>query len=64
MIREISLSGREQIPDLVSHFFDLLKFRKVGLATIEKLAILVQECRDVALQIFDLEVAWRFVAKR
>ena len=41
MIREISLSGREQIPDLVSHFFDLLKFCKVGLAAIEKLAILV-----------------------
>ena len=56
MIREISLSGREQIPDLVSHLFDLLKFRKVGFAAIKKLAILVQKCRHVALQIFDLEV--------
>ena len=63
MIRHISLGGLEQISDLVSHFFDLLKFREIGLAAIEEVAILIQECRYVALQIFDLEVAWRFVAR-
>jgi len=62
MIRHICLGGLEQISDLVSHFFDLLKFREIGLAAIEEVAILVQECRYVALQILDLEVAWRFVA--
>ena len=49
MIRHISLGGLEQISDLVSHFFDLLKFRQIGLAAIEEVAILVQECRYVAL---------------
>jgi len=63
MIRHISLGGLEQISDFVSHFFDLLKFRQISLAAIEELAILVQECRYVALQILDLEIAWRFVVR-
>ncbi len=63
MIRHIGLGGLEQISDLVSHLFDLLKFREVCFAAIEELAILVQECRNVALQILDLEIAWRFVAR-
>ena len=63
MIRHIGLGGLEQISDLVAHLFDLLKFREICLAAIEELAILVQECRYVALQILDLEVAWRFVAR-
>ena len=63
MIRHISLGGLEQISDLVSHFFDLLKFREIGLAAIEEVAVLVQECRYVALQILDLEIAWLFVAR-
>ena len=61
MIRHLSLGGLEQISDLVSHFFDLLKFREIGLAAIEEDAILVQEYRYVTLQILDLEIAWRFV---
>ncbi len=64
MIRHISLGRVEQISDLVSHFFDLLKLRQIGLAAIEEVAILVQERRYVALQILDLEVAWEFVASR
>ena len=64
MIRQIGLGGLEQISDLVSHFFDLLKFREIGLAAIEEIAILIQECRYVALKIFNLEVAWWFVARR
>ena len=63
MIRHISLGGLEQISDFVSHFFDLLKFREIGLAAIEEVAILAQECRYVALQILDLEIAWRFVVR-
>ena len=61
MIRHLSLGGLEQISDLVSHFFDLLKFREIGLAAMEEAAILIQECRYVALQILDLEIAWRIV---
>jgi len=63
MIRYIGLGGFEQISDLVSHFFDLLKFREIGLAAIEEVAILVQKRRYVALQILDFEVAWRLVAR-
>lgn len=63
MIRHLSLGGLEQISDLVSHFFDLLKFREIGLAAIEEVAILIQECRYVALQILDLKIAWHFVVR-
>ena len=63
MIRHFSLGGLEQISDLISHFFDLLKFREIGLAAIEEFAILVQEYRYVTLQILDLEIAWRFVVR-
>jgi len=63
MIRHIILGGLEQISDFVSHFFDLLKFRHISLAAIEEVAILVQECRYVALQILDLEIARRFVVR-
>ena len=63
MIRHFSLDGLEQISDLISHFFDLLKFREIGLAAIEEDAILVQEYRYVTLQILDLEIAWRCVVR-
>lgn len=63
MIGYISLGVLDQTSDLVSQFFDLLKFREIGLAAIEEVAILAQECRHVALQILDLEVSWRFVAR-
>ena len=63
MIRHIGLGGLKQISDLVSHLFDLLKLREIGLAAIEELAIRIQERRHIALQILDLEVAWRFVAR-
>jgi len=56
MVRYIRLSGLEQISDLVSHFFDLLKFRQIGLAAIEEAAILAQERRYVILQVFDFEI--------
>jgi len=49
MIRHIRLGGLEQISDLVSHCFDLLKFVQIGLAAIEEVAILAQECRYVGL---------------
>lgn len=64
MVRDISLGGRKQVSDLVSQFFNLLKFRQISLAAIEKVAILIQECRYVTLQILDLEIAWWFVASR
>ena len=63
MIRHLSLGRLEQISDFISHFFDLLKFREIGLAAIEEFAILVQEYRYVILQILDLEIAWRFVVR-
>jgi len=56
MIRHIGLGGLEQISDLVSHFFDLLKFVQIGFAAIEEVAILPQECRNVSLQILDFEI--------
>ena len=64
MIRHIGLGGLEQISDLVSHFFDLLKFVQIGLAAIEEAAILGQECRYVILQILDFKFVRRFVASR
>ena len=56
MIRQIILGGLEQISDLVSHVFDLLKFVQIGLAAIEELAILAQECRHISLQVLDFEI--------
>ena len=56
MIRHIGLGGLEQISDLVSHFFDLLKFVQIGLAAIEEVAILAQERRYVILQVLDFEI--------
>lgn len=56
MIRHISLGGLEQISDLISHCFDLLKFVQIGLAAIEELAIFAQECRYVSLQVLDFEI--------
>ena len=63
MIRQIGLGGFEEISNLVSHVFDLLKFKKVGFAATEEVTILGQERRYVALQIFDLEVMYRFVSR-
>ena len=56
MIRHISLCGLEQLSNFVSQFFKLLKFCQIGLAAIEEVAILVQECRYIVLQILDFEI--------
>ena len=61
MIRDIGLGGLEEIADFISHYFYLREFREVSFAAVEEAAILVQECRYVALQILDLEITWRSV---
>ncbi len=62
MVREVGLREREKFSDLVSKLFDLPEFSQVGLAAIEELAILAEECGHVALKIVHLEIARRLVA--
>lgn len=63
MIRELPLCGFQELRDFFSQICDPLEFFGVCLATTEKLTIFTQKCRYVALQILDLEVARRFLAR-